>query len=394
MKILLYGYYNKCNFGDDLFEFILKQYLDSKNILYIVKNASDLNETYNINLNIDMIMFGGGEIINDYFLIPIFKYIKYNELYNIPIYGTSIGFDNYSNSMYISFFDKCIFRNNLNIIDNVKYFFDNDLIFGLKKYYNPVFKVPIKNTIGYYLIDKINDETLNLLIDFTNIIKNTYIINFVVFDKTTDIIIINNIIKTCKLNNFNIIIKNDILETINEILLNNKHLCIRFHSHVICYLYKLQFISIPLTSKVTNFNNLYNIKNSLILKDILNLLDNQNIIFENIDFNFSVLDSFFDSDFVTSDKSTSIWNIYCHIYDNFLIILKNKNDINDINEKITYISDQIELNILLKINTIYKYGIEEKIKKLILDNNVDNYNLQIQFIRILTNLNNYKKLNI
>ena len=389
MKILLYGYYNKYNFGDDLFEFILKKYLDSKNISYIISNSSNLNEIYKTNLNIDMIMFGGGEIINDYFMIPIFKYIKYNNLYNIPIYGTSIGYDNESNNMYITFFDKCIFRNKLNIIDNIKYFFDNDLIFGLKRYYNPILKNPIKNTIGYYLIDKINDNIVNLLIDFTNNIKDMYIINFVVFDKTTDIIIINNIIKKCNLINYNIIIKNDILEIINEMIINDKHLCIRFHSHVICYLYKLQFISFSLTSKVNNFNNMYNIKNSLILEDIIDLLDNQNIIFKDINFNFSVLDSFFDSELITSDKSISIWNIYCHIYDNFLIVLKNKNNINNINEKITYISDQIELNILLKINTVYKYGIEEKLKKLILDNDIDNYNLQIQFIRIMTNLNNY-----
>ena len=389
MKILLYGYYNKHNFGDDLFEFILKKYLDSKNILYIVSNSSNLNEIYTTNLNIDMIIFGGGEIINDYFMIPIFKYIKYNNLYNIPIYGISIGYDNEFNDIYITFFDKCIFRNNLNIIDNKKYFFDNDLIFGLKRYYNPNIKTPSKNTIGFYLIDKIKDELLILLKDFTNKIKNKYTINFIVFDKTTDINIINDIITSCNIINYNIIIKNNTIEIIEEILKNDKHLCIRFHAHVICYLYKLQFISYPITSKVINFNKTYNIPNSLILDDLLNLLNNQNIIFKDIDFNFSILDSFFNTEIITSDKSTSIWNIYCHIYDNFLIILKNKNIILDINEKINYISDQIELNILLNINTVYKYGINEKLKNLLNSNQIENHNLQSQFIKIMTNLNNY-----
>ena len=389
MKILLYGYYNKHNFGDDLFEFILKKYFDSKQILYIVSNSSNLNEIYKTNLNIDIIIFGGGEIINDYFMIPIFKYIKYNNLYNIPIYGISIGYDNEFNDIYITFFDKCIFRNNLNIIDNKKYFFDNDLIFGLKKYYNPIIKEQNKNTIGFYLIDKIKDELLILLKDFTNKIKNKYTINFIVFDKTTDINIINDVITSCNIINYNIIIKNNILEIIEEILKNDKHLCIRFHAHVICYLYKLQFISYPITSKVNNFNKIYNISNSLILDDLLNLLDNQNIIFKDIGFNFSILDSFFNTEIITSNKLTSIWNIYCHIYDNFLIILKNKNIILDINEKINYISDQIELNILLNINTVYKYGINKKLENLLNSNQIENYNLQLQFIKIMTNLNNY-----
>jgi hypothetical protein len=37
-------------------------------------------------------------------MLPLFNFIKNNNLYNIPIYGASVGFS--SNLQYIDFFDK------------------------------------------------------------------------------------------------------------------------------------------------------------------------------------------------------------------------------------------------------------------------------------------------
>ena len=75
MKILLYGYYNKGNFGDNLFEIIFKKYFYSINIKYILSNPDDLNINYKINKDINFIFLGGGEIINDYFIIRIHGFI-------------------------------------------------------------------------------------------------------------------------------------------------------------------------------------------------------------------------------------------------------------------------------------------------------------------------------
>jgi polysaccharide pyruvyl transferase WcaK-like protein len=276
MKVLLYGYYNKGNFGDNLFQFIFQKFFDEKNIEYIVTNPFYLNKNYKISNNklfksgsfsldneikcltnldiitdkfippVDIIFLGGGEIINDYFMIPLFRYIKHNNLNNIPIYGASIGYNCNNHIKYINFIDKCIFRNKLNIIDNINYYYDNDIVFALSKYFTPNFTDIIPNTIGYYLINEIDETNYNILKQFTSQICKKYKIRFVIFEYNKDNIIIDKLIKDCVLdiNNHEIVYKQNCLELINEIAKNEKHLCLRFHSHIICYLYKLQFISL------------------------------------------------------------------------------------------------------------------------------------------------------
>jgi hypothetical protein len=162
MKILLYGYYNKHNFGDDLFKFIFEKYLKNKEIEYTVLNPNDLNNSYESEYNFDAILFGGGEIINDYFIFPIFRMLKYNNLLHIPIFGASIGVSK-NNIKYVDFFDKCIFRNDIPIINNTNFFYDNDIIFGIDRYYKHNVNIsPVINTIGYYLIDDIDDHAFEI----------------------------------------------------------------------------------------------------------------------------------------------------------------------------------------------------------------------------------------
>jgi len=388
MKVLLYGYYDKSNFGDEIFKYILCNYLSNKKIEYIVVNPRDILLSANTKYDIDVILFGGGEIINDYFILPLFKMIKNNNLYNIPILGASIG-ANEIDIKYMDFFDKCIFRNNLSIIDNTNYFFDNDIIFSLNNYYSLNIDTIVveKNTIGYYLIDNIDENTMNILKEFTNTIKNNYTINFTVFDKSKDISIINKLIKECCITNYNIIIRSDNLDLVKEIVKNEKHLCLRFHSHVICYLYKLQFLTIPVSKKVKNFNSLYDIKESLTVDDLLYGLDNQNIIFKTLGFDYKILNSFFDSTYAIKDKSKSVWFVFEEIYTSFINIIESKESIKDISVKINYISDQIELYFFNKVDTQFKYGINEKLKILLDKYTCNDYLLQIEFITILTNLN-------
>ena len=112
-------------------------------------NPSNLNIDYENVSKVDIIFLGGGEIINDYFIIPIFKYIKYHNLNYVSICGASIGYNNKLSLEYIKFIDKCIFRNKLDIIDNNNYYYDNDIVFSLKNYINlDDYKTEIiKNTI-------------------------------------------------------------------------------------------------------------------------------------------------------------------------------------------------------------------------------------------------------
>ena len=388
MKILLYGYYNKGNFGDNLFEIIFKKYFDSINIKYILSNPDDLNINYKINKDINFIFLGGGEIINDYFMIPLFKYIKYHNLYNISIYGASIGYNSNYNMKYLNFLDKCIFRNDISIVDNINYFYDNDIVFSLSNFYSPKNNNIKYNTFGYYLINEIDTNYYNILKNLTIYISKKYIINFYIFEQQKDILIINKLINDCNLINYmyNIININDPLELINNISQNEKHLCMRYHSHIICYLYKYQFISFPLTNKTIDFNINNNIYYSFNLNDIINLIDNQNIIFKNLYFNFDILNNFVLSNKINTNKILSLWSIIYEIYHNFMIIYNNKNELcnDDIIEYIKYISDQIELNIIGILNTKFRDGIYIKIKNLLL--NKKYINIENKFITIITNL--------
>lgn len=392
--ILLYGYYNYNNFGDELFKFILIKYLNNKKFEYIISNPKHINKEYKNLQKVDLILLGGGEIINDFFILPLLNYIKYHNIYNIPICGVSIGYDNNLPIKYLDFIDKCIFRNNVSIIDDINYYYDNDIVFYLKNYINiSTSKNKIPYTIGYYLIDNIEYNLYNTLIKFTNSLPNNYKINFIVFDNKKDHHIINKFILDSNLCNdrYEIIIKTNPLDIINEISKNSKHLCMRFHAHIICYILKVQFISFPLTNKTRLFNEYHNINYSFDIDKLLYLLDNQNIIFKDINFNIEKLDNIIESLLLpnkleTKNKLLTIWGVYNEIYSNFLKLILNKNKIYNIDYYINYIIDQIELNILKKLYTEYRYGLKDKLFKLYHDFDNLSYELQNNFIKILTDL--------
>jgi hypothetical protein len=210
-------------------------------------------------------------------------------------------------------------------------------------------------------------------------------IRFIIFDTCEDIHIINKLIEDCQLtHNYEIISKDNCLDIINEIVKNEKHLCLRFHAHVICYLYKLQFISFPLTNKTKQFNKDNNIRYSFEHNEMLNLITNQSIEFKDLTFNYEILNNFFkDKEFKT--KLLTTWTIYNEIYTNFINIFNNKNKITSNN--IYYITDQIEFNILGYLNSPFRYGINEKIKLLLSKYTTESYHLQNEFITILTGIN-------
>jgi len=90
MKVLILGYYDRHNVGDDMFKFIFRKYFDDHwpNYDLIIKNTDDLNM---IPEDVDLIICGGGDLINDYFLKKINRLIEPIK-HKIPIYGIGIGF--------------------------------------------------------------------------------------------------------------------------------------------------------------------------------------------------------------------------------------------------------------------------------------------------------------
>ncbi len=71
MNILIYGYYGLNNLGDDLFEYIFKKLFSpyDHNYNITIQNPNNLV----IKDDIDIVICGGGDIITDYFMIPLLK---------------------------------------------------------------------------------------------------------------------------------------------------------------------------------------------------------------------------------------------------------------------------------------------------------------------------------
>lgn len=370
MKILLYGYYFNCNFGDNIFEYIFSKILDNYNIDYIKCNPSSIYDIEGLDIN--LILIGGGEIINDYFLIPLFRFIKKKNYEKIPIIGISIG-TNETENIYNDFFDAAIFRNNISLVNNFNYFHLNDIVFSINQFIEYK-SAPELNTIGLYLIPEMNENKIFLLINFINLIKFKYKINFLIFDIKTDFDFVYNLIKKTNLTNYTVKYCSNIDETINEMLKNQYHLCMRFHSHVICYLFKQNFISFPLTSKTIQFDNDFNIPICTDESSMVNNL-NQQINFQNINYDLSFILKLINATLEKKDflnKKDSIWFKLVELYDEFI----NEDNM----EKIT--NDIIQR---LDINQIYNYGLLEQMKVMKANKN---YSLQ-HFTKIITNI--YKK---
>lgn len=85
--IIILGYFDRNNLGDDAFAYVWCEYMkrnfpDSE---YIICNIDDLNT---IPSQTSLVLFGGGDVINNYFIPKLLKLMKGT---NIPYYAVSIG---------------------------------------------------------------------------------------------------------------------------------------------------------------------------------------------------------------------------------------------------------------------------------------------------------------
>jgi polysaccharide pyruvyl transferase WcaK-like protein/uncharacterized protein YjhX (UPF0386 family) len=109
-RILIFGYYNRQNWGDDVFEYVFKNYIfdDLTKYELVFKNLDGLNTNTKLYNTIDIVIIGGGDVINTYF------------------------FDNQKLDLFREFFDKkpiyfvgigLTYPNLINVMDIGDYFF-------------------------------------------------------------------------------------------------------------------------------------------------------------------------------------------------------------------------------------------------------------------------------
>jgi len=89
MKVLVGLFLNRLNFGDDLFKIVYEKVLKQK--LNVELILVDIESTKKIDSDIDTILFGGGDMLVDFFLNPLKRIIDEHSYFQGPIYAWSVG---------------------------------------------------------------------------------------------------------------------------------------------------------------------------------------------------------------------------------------------------------------------------------------------------------------
>ena len=117
MNILVLGFYDRANTGDEMYKLVLPRILSpilpAKHIRFVCTDDIDTidDTTQDINIlndkKIDCIICGGGEIINWYFMKKIQKLVK---TFHGPIYAVSVSLSSDNDVIYLDIFDHVFMR--------------------------------------------------------------------------------------------------------------------------------------------------------------------------------------------------------------------------------------------------------------------------------------------
>lgn len=257
MKILIVGYYNHNNLGDDMFQDAFKKLLPLCQLTFI-----DIDNIKEVKLDsYDRIICGGGDIVNDYFLENI-KYIHEN--FKKPIYACSLGipYRELIQKNYLQYYDHVFVR-------NTSYLLDIQQVMGSQyTHYLPdivMYNFPVndksinlksRKMVGVFLASSLTPVINDLVDIFEHILKNSeYKLHFVCFDTSDDAHDdkINRKIAS-KLHHYkHRIITDNTRYTPEEMynLISSFKFCIcnRFHSHILSTLAAIPFIGIHYANK-------------------------------------------------------------------------------------------------------------------------------------------------
>ena len=317
LNVIVTGYYNKQNLGDDLFlELAQKIFIKYRNLNCRYINLDSIgNKNIEDTCNFaDRIVLFGGETINDYFLdklIFIRDFAITNLKKYIPIYGLGVSCNSdYNHIQFKSdIFDYLVLRNNKDYDFFSKRFNKNmckyipDIVFLKKKVISYNFwSKPTNKRVGFFLsqtaVSNLTYEHIETY--YKSIIS---IINYWIY-KGRDVWLFPMCCGDSK-NEDDRIINSAIFEKLsvkereNVLLFTNHNLiienmqnlefavCWRFHAHVLSISYEIPFISISKTPKVLNLlldNNLddlmYHDKN--LVQGINYIITNKSMIKERL----------------------------------------------------------------------------------------------------------------
>lgn len=268
MTYYVFGYYNKHNLGDEAYKSVLPQFL-SGDVKYIdsVDNLSidDLNKSSGL-------IFGGGDIVNDYFHSE-FKHVYSSTAMKI---GLSVGLPvpDLVHAGYIDHLDHIFVRNkdDLEILEKrigsqyVHYMPDIAFSFPAA----PQCCLVEDKRVGVFPISHMKDSDIKMLAMSIKPLLKTYKVILYRFD-------CSNTSEDDMHTNLKIqqlvpeVVLDNTKYTVEEMLVNigklSGALCVRLHSHIFCTMLRLPFVSFGNLRKVQLFlkdNNLEHLHHSKI----------------------------------------------------------------------------------------------------------------------------------
>ena len=395
MNVIITGYYNKHNYGDDLFQ-LIAQHIFTKipNINYKIVTISQLLAVSKNNDTHIVILFGG-EVLNDFFLNQLIQLHEHNDKIIFKAIGVSCNQDYNTIVNKMQLFDTVIFRNKMdyNYFKNIltsQCYYCPDIVFCIKspriRYKN---NLPCNKSVGFFLsqtaVSSLDDlDKLKYIKKILSFIRFWLSIGYKVklFSMCTNYIEAEND-NLLNADIFNRITRVEKLRVkwykTNDVILNKfKKLsfavCWRYHSHILSMIYNVPFISLSTTPKVRNFlseaqlMDFYTNDYADFCAKSLNLVNNRSKIqknLKNLYKNYNQLSQLYykikiytqivnkQTFYINTKTIENTRNAIIAAYKNPLPLISSNKD------KAMFV-----LFMLLKdINSEYQYGLEEKIKK-------------------------------
>ena len=368
--------------GQNLYAYVTYVLLEDIHIGESILLAQSL---INTGCNCDRVILFGGETLNNYFLDKLIELSKIKKDVKFNAIGVSCNQDYNSLINKLNIFESIVFRSkkdyqNLSPLINSSY--APDMVFHLDK----KLSLNKKNIIGFFLsqtvfsnLDSVQRykyiaHIISLMRFWLNLDYKIYIFSMCTnnIDSENDNIInekvFSELYETEKANVKVYTNNKKVLQKINQL---KYAVCFRYHAHILCIINNIPFISISDTPKVkalldeNELNDLYAKPIEFITKSKYIIQNTNNIIIKlkNIyksnktntkhynNFNNYIYDKKENTFFIDKKDYEFIYDYVCKKYNS----LKNDDD---------YFNTQLLNFILMKsLNTIYSYGIQEKIHK-------------------------------
>ena len=272
MKILLVGYFDRGNFGDDLFKYIWSIFFQHTKHEIVYSSIDDIKLLDDISI-FDKIILGGGDVINEYFIDILYTYIGSK---GIKITAVSVGipFNDILLDDRLLMFDAIVCRTKIDTMNlkqrfgdviDISYFPDISVLLSLP---DEEEEDTTTNNVGVCLSRTIiKTMTRREYDDFVEMIARRldnivcdkiYMIPFCVFDNDNenDIIIHKDVHRMMKTNRdktmgferrFSVSEMNDMFRKLNLTVV------MRYHAHMLSFIHNVPMISFGKTRKVDNF---------------------------------------------------------------------------------------------------------------------------------------------